>query len=307
MGIYALDRDTLQIAWQPYANGRPKEIKPATPPAKDSPDQRHGGGIAPILKFERINEPLPRVDSVFDLASWQKATRELNKLRVQVELVRFELLDLEEPAGPGYIGFVELPLSETDGTVSADVWKAASSMNFIACGVNGLTDATLRQLTTHRGLYGLSLYGKYSATKDGLALLKTCPRFGWVRLTELPQTVEILASIPESTDLRLIEISGAVPSPELLAAITRFKNLEPLQLSLSDLTDDSLIELAKLPNLRKLSLQKWGKPNLDKPEVSDKGLQAVQGMKKLKQLQIFGHGIDNLKLHEINKQLRDRH
>ena len=304
MGIYSLDRDTLQIAWQPSAIGRPKELKPATPPAKESPDQPHGGGMAMILKFERLKEPLPRVDSIFDLASWQKASRELNKLRVRVQLGRFEPLDLEEPAGPGYVGVVDLSLSETDGTVSADVWKATSSMNFIVCSVSGLTDATLRQLSTHRGLYGLSLHGKYSATKVGLSLLKTCPRFESVSLTELPQTVEILAALAESSDLRMIEISGAVPSPELLAAIARFKNLESLQLSVSDLTDDILIELAKLPNLRKLTLWKFGKPNLDKPEVSDKGLQAVKSMKKLKQLKMFGHGIDNLKLHEINEQLR---
>lgn len=107
-----------------------------------------------------------------------------------------------------------------------------------------------------------------------------------------------------SNELRMIEISGAVPSPELLAAIARFKNLELLSLNEIDLTDDILIELAKLPNLRKLSLQKSRKFNLDKPEVSDKGLQAVKAMKKLKRLEMIGHGIDNLKLHEINEQLR---
>ena len=306
MGIYSLDRDTLQLTLQPHVNGRPKELTPASPAAKDAPNQPQGGGLAAILKFERMKEPLPRVDSIFDLASWQKASRELSKLRVRVHLGRFEPLDLDEPAGPGYIGVVDLPLSETDGTVSDDVWKAASSMNFTVCIASGLTDATLRQLTTHRGLYGLSLSGKYSATKAGLALLKACPRFEFVSLTELPQTVEILAALAESSDLRIIEINGPLPSPELLAAIARFKNVESLQLSVVDLTDDILIELAKLPNLRKLSLPKSGNFNLDKPNVTDKGLQAVKAMPKLKRLEMFGHGIDNLKLHEINGQLRTR-
>ncbi len=304
MGIYSLDRDTLQIVWQPHANERPKEFKPASPPTKESPNQPQGGGNVPILKFERMQEPLPRMDSVFDLASWQKASRELNKLRVRVQLGRLEPLDLEEPAGPGYVGIVDVPLSETDGTVPADVWKATSSVNFLVCNVSGLTDATLRQLTTHRGLYGLSLNGKSSVTKDGLALLKTCPHFTGVSLTEVPQSVEFLTALAESNDLRIIEINGPAPSPELLAAIARFKNVESLQLSVVDLTDDILIELAKLPNLRKLSLPKSGDFKLDKPNVTDKGLQAVKAMKKLKRLEMFGHGIDNAKLYEINEQLR---
>jgi|GEM_PF-5939591 len=299
-GSYKLEGDSLVVTTQDEKFSRPIEF---VAPRFD-PDNHQ---MPPLLfKFEREKTPLAQADSIIDLSAWQRASKRLRKFNVTAHLGNMSRVRQHEINLPAYVGYFDLGPVMTGDTVSTDVWDAVSSVNVVACSVKEPSDATLRQLTTHRGLMGLTLRGRSTVTKDGFALLKNCPRFVSLSLVESPQTIDMLNAVPATTDLRLLEIHGPSASPALVAAITRFKNLEALTLIDLDLSDGIALELAKLSHLKQLTSGKTRQPNVDKPELSDKGLQALESLPRLRLLELSGHGLDADKLREINQKLRSR-
>lgn len=141
-----------------------------------------------------------------------------------------------------------------------------------------LDDERLASLELDRELANLYL-GYTDVSEEALLRLPSWEGLEWVDLTNLPATDQTVAWLAASRDsLRDLNLEGTRISDASAGQLAAFRQLEELDLSRTDIGDETVSRLRSLVNLRVL----W----LTKTRVSDASCGALGRLKRLEMLDI---------------------
>lgn len=203
----------------------------------------------------------------------------------------------------------------------AEKFPALESLTLSDCG---LTDGDFSSLGKLKSLTSLSMSNNYGMTSKSFAFiseLKSLRNLSLDYCVELPD--EAIAAISKSasieslnlgsckkltaegtlhlsamTTLKYLNFHGAKLPDAAVKNLTKLKSLSSLDLALSLVTDETLAEIATLPNLKRLNLAVC-------PNVTLKGIRSLAPL-RLEQLELASLGsaapIDEKELFELAKQ-----